>query len=75
MELDINTYLKADTLEDGAIGEITSEGEWRSTEETGFKNKVFEIGVKIGDVEFQWTMNMNSLRALASKWGVYCLHL
>ena len=69
VELDTATFLKAESIENEAVGEIMDEGEKRLPEETGFEETVFEIGVKIGPVKFRWTMNAKSQRNLISKWG------
>jgi len=69
VELPTVTYLRAEHLTPGAIGEVIDEGRIRPVSETGFKNDVFEIGVKIGEVNFAWTMNKKSQRALIAKWG------
>ena len=69
VELPTVTYLKAEHITPGAIGEVVDEGHTRPAAETGFKQDVFEISVKIGDVTFAWTMNKKSQRALISKWG------
>jgi hypothetical protein len=69
VELPIESYLKADNINKDTIGEITDEGEIRTAEETGFEQDTFEIGVRIGDIDFKWTMNKTTQRNLASKWG------
>ena len=69
VELPTATFLKAETIDHEAVGEILDEGEIRSTEETGFDEPVFEIGVRVGEVKFRWTMNAKSQRNLISKWG------
>lgn len=69
VELPTITYLRAEHITPGTTGEIIDEGHIRPTSETSFKQDVFEIGVKIGDVNFAWTMNKKSQRALIGKWG------
>ncbi len=69
VELATATFLKAESIENESVGEILDEGEVRGTEETGFDDPVFEMGVKIGPVKFRWTMNAKSQRNLISKWG------
>ena len=73
MKLDIESYLKAADVVSGATGTIMNEGveEERNfgTPDNPNMKKVFEIGVKIGHVEFTWTMNRTNQRNLASKWG------
>lgn len=69
VELPTVTYLKAEHIAAGAIGEIVDEGRIRTAAETGFKTDVFEISVKIGDVTFSWTMNKKSQRSLIAKFG------
>jgi len=73
MELKIETYLKAESVDEGAIGEILNEGEYREqnfgTDEKPDVKTVFDIKVKVGLVEFAWTMNETTQRNLATKWG------
>ena len=69
VELPTATFLKAESIDHEAVGEIIDEGEIRAPEETGFDDPVFEIGVKVGVVKFKWTMNAKSQRNLISKWG------
>ncbi len=67
---DLHRFLSADDVEKGKKVTFLDEGRYVSPEETGFKDKVFEITTELPNKEQRvWTMNKTSRRMVAEKHG------
>jgi len=67
--IDIKEYLTPDKIGTGVTAEFTDEGRYVDPEETGFDKRVFQIGIKIGEDEYIWTMNKTSQKEVAKAFG------
>jgi len=72
-DVGIGNYLRADKIAGGEIGVLLDAGTLREADfGTGKTKTVIEFNIEIDEEEYMWTMNKQTLNALAEAYGDDC---